>query len=388
MEQFKDKSAGLLDFLTPDFSDIKIDLDNTFPESYEVNKYVNPENKVFDDAQKIEQSQKKKKQTQKPTGITETQELTETTAPKTEDIVEEKPEAPMEYSGPKNTWQTPQEYVVGFNVKVDCSLAALLYLRSLGYNSATWSLNEHHPEYDICDENVGMTISIDELIDTSKAHKVLKGYVHPPAGVWFASHPDCRCSWYCVPPADPSEIPDSAPGLPTFADAEIMEEYKYNLFQSLPVVSVTPHTQPPDFKFQQTAAINIIERYKFAELEEWEDSIYPVEITSTKFKEIELGLQHPIVSGDRGFQLQKSNKKRVRFYSYTYNKIIEVDSMDIKYLNLSQVNKELPEAGDFIEIDGEIGILNRVYEDNRVLCYFPAFETITILLNKNFKIMA
>lgn len=373
------KEAGdilnkFLDFFTPDFNNLNLGAPT--PTGEEISEEKNTEI--------LEHPKEFYEQQQKPQEVTP-EELSEEISLDEKDIedmtIEDYvDEQVMQYEGPVNEWQTPYEYTTGFNPKVDSSIGAIAYLRSLGYNEALWDVHESHDEWDICDELRGEIFTLDEIIDYASVHKIVKGYAHPPAGIWAHSHPDCRCHLICYPPGTVDEIPDDAPGLPTYAEPELLHDFKFKLSYSFPIVIVTSVTQAPDYHYlHQGAALQIIERYKQAQKENWVDDIQPIKINKTTMMEIELGLVHPIVQGDIGFQLQKTDNKS-KIYSYTYKRIFNIPNKYIDILSLQESNASEYVPGTFINVDGNLAIINRILDGN-ILCYIPEIDTLTTINN-------
>jgi len=359
-----------LNFFTPDFNDL--DLGLAPPE-----KDINVEDKdteIIDHPQEFYTQQQETQKLTPTTLVDETQLDTDVV----EDMsVDEYVDTQTQtYDGPINEWATPQHYISdeGFNPKVDSSIGAIAYLRSLGYNIAFWDVNESHDEWDICDELRSSTFSLDELIDYASVHKIVKGHAHPPACIWAQSHPDCQCHLVCYPPDTIDDIPDSAPGLPTYAEPELLNDFKFKLLQNLPVVIVTPYTQAPDFYFfHQGAILQLLERFKKAEQDNWIEDIQPITINKTTMIEIELGLQHPITQGDIGFQLQRTNTKS-RVYSWNSKRIFEIPTKYLTILSLQESDSTDHPPGTFVNVDGNIGLIHRILNGN-ILCYLPEIDT-------------
>lgn len=274
-------------------------------------------------------------------------------------------------------YKTPRQFSnVSFISDVDYSYLALLYLRSLGYNQAFWQLYDPmHTERDICDELRGNTYSIDDLLGNARKNWIKQQ--HPPAAIFSLTHPGCWCQITCYMPSSENEIPDSAPGLPIYANPEIVKEYKYNLFQSMPTtIEVSSYTLPPDYNFLHEAYANIIERKKIAASEEWVDDIQPGRITKTDVVEIPLGLQQVMLDSDVGFQLRRrDDDSKIRFYSYRFNNVFDVPKDMFSIISLEPSHENEPASGKFARVDDMTGIISRVL-DGKVTCYLPELESV------------
>ena len=279
------------------------------------------------------------------------------------------PDISYEYPSDIREWVNP--FPQEFNPKDDHSYASLVYLKDLGYTTATWHLSEVHPKHDICDDLDGRVMTVDELVNTAQ--------YNPPSPIFTISHPKCRCYVTCEGPTSPHDIPDSAPGLPLYASPEEILNYKEILFQNLVPLNVDSMTLPPT---QPHLSQYFSTRTKFAE-EGWSTDIQPIAIYKEFSAMLPLGFSRPIYPGDTGFQLSISN-----LFSYIFlcelNRTIIAPTECLQILALQPTNT-LAEQGIFVatnELGADtVGVITRASEGTEVQAFIPELNSEVTLTN-------
>lgn len=250
-----------------------------------------------------------------------------------------------------------------YNLKDDNSYNAFIYLKSLGYKDCVWHLNEHHDTVDICDEAVGLTFTLDEIL-INASHT-------PPSPIFSVTHPGCKCYLTCIGPQTPKEIPDNAPGLPLYAKPNEIEQFKDTLFTNLVPINIDHMTFPPE----KAHYSKFYSKSKYSSSVS-EEIIKPVKILSSFRAILPLGFFRPVNSGGIGFTLEERGDL-YKVFLYQLERTAEVPKELCKELVLTPSSLELS-TGEFVSIDssGTVGILLRMHSDNTYDCYVPEFDSV------------
>jgi len=256
----------------------------------------------------------------------------------------------------------------------------------------------------ICDFLNAGSFTIDELIENAADHAAQHGYVTPKP-IMAKSHPKCSCYLVCWQPNSPEEIPDSAPGVPTFGDPEEILQYKTEIFNR---IGSTPTTvdrwtvlSKEVYKASAKAKGKIVDewdvrqsiqtsrgprRYKkrvqfeggyydeWVKIasEEWAESIKPVAITTGYVFRSLLGPIRPIPSTYLGFQTHVHDNYSIVFMGDMGRSIIA----PVEYVSDLQL-KESPslpvDMKTFVRVGDTLGIVIKVFSEKKILCYLPEF---------------
>lgn len=266
-------------------------------------------------------------------------------------------------SVPLNQWIAPIPQ--SFDFRVDNSYVVLSYLKSLGYNSAIWSLNEYHPEPDVCDHIHGNNFTLDELL--------LNAQHNPPSPIFTLSHPGCYCFLTCNPPASPQNIPDTAPGLPSYGNQQDLVFYKEQLFSRLVPIQLDSVTMlPPE---DDVLRYSNMDKYNLARYGTDKQTVVsyikPVYLNKEIICYLPLNLRRPIIEKLKGCQFKIINN-----FSFVYfpdlNRNLLIPSKLLESINM-EINKEIDtkslNRGDFFFNQNlELCILQNKHDD--IITYF------------------
>jgi hypothetical protein len=291
---------------------------------------------------------------------------------------------------------------------VDASINSLAYLAALGYSVGTWVLGPEHnalgakrpkdlckPVIDgipICDRLNGSGLDLRGLISQAIAHANTHGY-YPPKPLIAQTHPGCRCSLICHAPATPEMIPDNAPGVPVFGTPEELLFHKQRIHKNLKDFQIdrwtilhpdtysatTPQegiveedieefTQPTTIS--ETKASESTDRYKFAE---WKEDIKPVKVKEGFIIRSSLGTYRPIPNTYYGLQTEQ-NGEYCKVFLGDISRIVTVPMKKIEEINIKSVNFSDADSNMFIKVDDTIGIIIKIYSEDKILAYFPDFN--------------
>ena len=288
----------------------------------------------------------------------------------TEGVQEPFVEAPV----PSEPIEVPKEFIdwvpplpSEYNPKNDNSYNTFRYLQSLGYTYAYWNISESHPKVDVCDNLLGNTFTIEQLL--------LSAAFDPPSPIFTLTHPSCRCYLNCTPPATPENIPNTAPGLPIHGVLDEILEYKRLIFNNLQEIPVDSQTLPPTSTkltalFSSTLKFGILSK-------KWKKEIQPI-ITIRDFSlKLPLGLYRPMIGEYVGFRIERLSKLS-KVYFVELNRTVEVPVFFTKELALDISTAKKASRGSFVFIDQEdsIGIIYRMFDNGITLCYMPELDSI------------
>ena len=280
---------------------------------------------------------------------------------------------------------------------IDASLNVFSYLRAFGYMSGMWLLGIEHSFADdedacrsthgkvvqICSKLNAAEIDIDGLIQNAIARSHEKGY-YPPKPILAMTHPGCNCSVLCWAPQTPDAIPDSAPGIPTFGTVEEKSYYKKQMFPNFQDIYIDRWTALSEGAYSEGLAdsgmsmYNIVrgalaeERYKLAATA-WEDYIKPVKVKEDFIYQNNLGIVRPIPSSYNGITISRANGQ-VKVYLGDLGREIIIPAEKIEEISLKPTNFSDIESNMYLKDADTIGIVVKVYSNNRILCYLPEIE--------------
>jgi hypothetical protein len=309
---------------------------------------------------------------------------------------------------------------------IDSSSNIFAYLMSLGYREAIWGIGpefhrdncrkiddmmmiwDHERTFGapVCEDNWARTYLIENIIATANNHASVYGY-WPPKPLIALSHPGCGCKLTCLPPRSIEEIPDNAPGIPSFADETILNKYKTKLLKQLHNVEVdrwailpedvlninklqrsieeekenTPfHAEiinaNPNFKSKKKSFIEdeIIKEGK----SKWEEDIKPIILNRQFIYKQALGIIRPVPASYKGFQLEK-NETHAKIHLFNLGYTIEVPLEVITYVNLIPSKKDHLDAGDYLSLEGELAIVLIAHDDKKPICYIPELDDVVYI---------
>ena len=307
---------------------------------------------------------------------------------------------------------------------IDTSLNTLFYLRAIGFRSCTWHIGPEHKStfnsknemknhckpteesngIPICDFLNGKPFSIDELIQNADDHSSSHGYF-PPKPIEARSHVGCACFLVCNQPNTPEEISDQAPGVPAFGSPEEKLHYKTEIFNR---IASSPMTVDRWTVLSKEVYKNIensknvivdewdvrqalhttqgIRRYKkrlnyeanyFGEWtkiasEEWAESLKPVAITTGYVFRSLLGPIRPVPNTYIGFQTNVQDQYSLVYLGNLARSIVA----PIEYVKELRIKENLSldiDANTFVRIGDVLGIVIKVFNDKKILCYIPEY---------------
>lgn len=348
-----------------------------------------------------------------------------------QEIVEESPEGIVLNTFFPEVWEESDFFLDEnseplHSLYVDASLNTLLYLKDLGFTTALWQIGPEHKSsfkskkemkdhckptefsggIPVCDFLNGRSFPIDELLSGAIAHSDQHAY-YPLKPIIAQTHPGCKCHLVCWQPSSPEEIPDTAPGVPTFGDDEEKLEYKKQIFNRIGSNPITVDRwtvlSKEIYKMSDNAEGRIVDewdvrqsvqsqsgirRYKkkieyeagFQDIwvkrasESWSESIKPIALTSSYVYRSILGPIRPIPHTYIGFQTNISDE-----YSLVYlgdmNRSIVAPIEYIQEVHLKENPSLDVDAKTFVKIDDSFGIVIKVFDPNKILCYLPEFGT-------------
>jgi len=308
---------------------------------------------------------------------------------------------------------------------IDASINTLLYLRELGYTTATWYTG---PEYDrnnchrgipgmegteadgkpVCEYRNGKSYTITQIIAMAQNHSNYYGY-KPPKPFLAMAHPGCRCYFLCEQPSSADGVPNTAPGIPTFGEPEEILSYKQQIFSKLrnfpvdrwtllsPVIytatenanasivdeddvrQTTPYAKSKKlYKKQYKSSAQQEDRLVIAE-SEWVDAIKPIRISKSYLFRSSIGPVRPIPDTYFGFQTSESDAYSIVFLGDLARKIIAprdcVEEVKLRPIPLDKIT-----ANSYIGVDDSYGLVVQVLDDNKVSCFVPDFDEIVTLI--------
>jgi hypothetical protein len=293
---------------------------------------------------------------------------------------------------------------------MDASINTFIYLREFGYTTAMWVLGpEHvatscHPTewsmgYPICDYLSSAQLTLDNIIQSAQEHADAHSYF-PPKAIIALSHPACRCHLVCFPPASPEDIPNTAPGLPTFGEPEEILQYKQRIFPGLQEFPVDRWTVLSPLIYAQAAQSDALivdeadvqqktpyatskkkkkssfeeERFVFAG-SAWVDDIQPIRISKSYLFKSSMGPMRPIPNTYVGFQLSVTDTY-ARVFLGDLSRTILAPRECVEIANLQPVSLSEIDVNSFIRIDDSFGLVIRALDDGKAQCYLPDFDEV------------
>jgi hypothetical protein len=252
------------------------------------------------------------------------------------------------------------------------------------------------PNTPICQALWSATFSLDDIINRAYSYMGEHGLQIPKA-IMALSHPNCNCHISCWIPISAEEIPDSAPGLPTFADPEELLYYKEQALAkmtsfaqdgvSIPVdrwtvlssviyenaaKSKEKSLQDYNIDWRHPDALQIYIRHIHA-AENWIEDIKPVIVREGFIYEHTGGLVRPVPDTYFGIQIERNDKERRVFLS-NMSYIIKVPDRNVEEVKIKPVSSAKPEPRDYIKVDDTYGVIITVLPDGRLYCYLPEFN--------------
>ena len=330
---------------------------------------------------------------------------------------------------------------------IDSSINIFAYLLSLGYVEAIWGVG---PEYSddnchmitvdgyrtpVCKDNWGKTYLIQDVIKHANDHasKPPSGNpYYPPVPIISLSHPKCSCHLTCRSPGSIDEIPDNAPGIPSFADEAVIIKYKKKLFKQLKDVEVDrwsilpedvlhiPQIQRteeedkknipfkgeviqanPNFKEEKKKPVKkekeptgyatpeMLSYFRSNEAStedeiikegksKWVEDIKPIILNRQFIYKQPLGIIRPVPVTYRGFQLEK-NETHSKVYLSSLGYTIEVPLEIITYINLVPSEEEHLDSGMYISLEGELAIVLIAHDYENLICYLPEIDDVVYI---------
>lgn len=323
---------------------------------------------------------------------------------------------------------------------IDASYNVFIYLKAFGCTTGTWYVGPEHlkgidnvnttsrkklkqkcsPLIDgvpICTSLAANEYNIDDLVAMALGNSK-KDIYFPPKGIIGNSHPGCTCRVEVYLPDSPQNIPDSAPGLPTYGSPEEMLVYKERIFKKLKKIAVKGFVIPvdrwttlskdiyadtytrgqmideyegdiyhkdtlPELLTEDDLDDELEEKYhgaysyseinKFAKKDEqWFDDIKPVIVSNGFVFKNRFGVLRPVPTTYMGFQLARNEKSSLIQLSYM-NFPFKVDSVNVKEVKLRKVPSSQADCNMFVKVDDTFGIIIQVYSSNKMLCFLPEF---------------
>lgn len=283
---------------------------------------------------------------------------------------------------------------------IDSSLTVFDYLKARGYKFGTWLISENFDQNNchkvlgkpVCLKNSGKTFSIDFIINFANEHADAHGYF-PPHPFFALAHVNCNCGILCHKPTSLTQIPDTSPGLPMFADRKTINKFKKQIFEKLKDVYVNRWTFmlqsdideifPEDTKARYYDIFNsnpYKEEDVYASSDEiiktakWKENIKPISLNEGFLFVQNKKFITPVPSNYFGFQLS-SNEKSAHIYLVNLGYVIEVPKNILNYIEIRPINRK-PKSFDYIMIDNELGIILSVENESRPLVYLPEFNDV------------
>ena len=302
---------------------------------------------------------------------------------------------------------------------VDSSINAFSYLRAMGFTNGMWEIGSEHlscveekgrdccrphkevdPNQPVCQALWTRGFTLDWLIDNAYSFANQHTF-YPPKAIIALSHPNCKCFISCWLPTNAESIPDSAPGLPVFADPEELLYYKEQVLVKMTSVSQDGVSIPVDRWTVLSTEIygntirpeeeSLRENYKTAPIdwnkpnasqaylryaratENWIEDIKPVIIRKGFLYKHALNFIRPIPDTYFGIQIERNDKERRVFLS-DMNYIIKVPDRSIEEVKIKSIPSANPEPRNYIKVDDTYGIIISVLPDGRLYCYLPEFN--------------
>jgi len=306
---------------------------------------------------------------------------------------------------------------------VDASINAFTYLKAMGFTRGMWEIGPEHlncvgekgrdccrphneidPNTPICQVLWNREFSLDQIINNARSYAEEHSF-YPPKAIIGLSHPGCKCHISCWMPTNAEEIPDSAPGLPAFADPEELLYYKEQTLAKIRSFSQDGVSIPVDRWTALSADIyeniytpeeveleeSLKEKWETTPLnwetpnafqknlryiraaEKWVEDIKPVIVRKGFIYKNISNLIRPIPDTYFGIQLERSEKKRKIFLS-NMNYLIIVPDRNIEEVRIRAITSSKPEPHNFIKIDDTFGIIITVLPNNKIYCYLPEFN--------------
>lgn len=280
---------------------------------------------------------------------------------------------------------------------VDASINTFAYLKELGYNYGMWMTGPEHsaigekrpqdhcsPIIDgipICDRMDASQIDLEDAIINAINHAHQHGY-YPPKPILAYTHPGCSCSVLCWAPTTPEEIPDSAPGIPIFGTPQEILFYKQHMHSKMQDFQIDRWTvlSPEVYEIEAARAgifneYSIIqassdERRKFAD---WKSDVEPVAVSDGFILRSYLGTYRPIPDTYFGVQIDK-NDEYCRVYLGDLGRVIIAPVEKIKKINLKSKKFSEINANMYIKVDDNIGIVIKVFSEDKILCFVPELD--------------
>jgi len=298
---------------------------------------------------------------------------------------------------------------------IDASINTFIYLRDLGYKTGMWVIGpEHKADHchptersgglPICDYLNSASINLDDIITQAQSYADAHSFF-PPKALIAQSHPGCRCHLVCFQPNSPEEIPDTAPGLPTFGEPEEILSYKKQIFEKLQtfpvdrwtmlspliymevnqadahivdegdVYQTTPYVKEQKLYKQKYKSSLFDEERLIHSASDWIDEIQPIKISKSYLFKSSMGPVRPIPNTYVGFQLSVTDTHAMVFLGDISRTILAPRDC-IETIDLHPVSLEEMDSNSFMRIDDSYGLVIRVLEDGKAQCYLPDFDEI------------
>lgn len=343
-----------------------------------------------------------------------------------EKLLEESPEAQILNSFMPEIFDNNIFFAESEPRHIDASINTLAYFRAFGYISGMWGLGPEHnasPDHieqlneqkkqqgipgrsirqqdlcrpmpyglgdiPVCERLDTSEIELEYAIQNAIAHAHEKGY-YPPKPIIALAHPGCSCNILCWAPVSPENIPDTAPGVPTFGTDEEKLYYKGQIHANLADFYVDRWTVLSDAIYEQTpgegagfSEYDVVqatyqhERYKIAE-EEWIEDIKPIIVKDGFVYKNYLGIIRPVPKTYNGLQVERSSThakiylgEMARTLVVPLEKIEEISIKPTKFFNIN--------SNMYIKVADTIGIVIKVFSEDKILCYLPEFDSRTFV---------
>jgi len=262
----------------------------------------------------------------------------------------------------------------------------------------------------VCDYLNGTTISIEKMIDHAHRHSGNHGYF-PPKPIVSMSHPACACHLICWPPTSVEDIPDSAPGIPTFGDYDDILQYKREIFErissgqmkvdrftilSKEILKESEHAKAytvdewdvrkkllkyPAFQREVEREETEEEYHASAKdvwvktaADSWHEDIQPVAIATPHIFKSFLGPIRPIPDTYVGLRTHSDGQYSLVFvgdmarHSFIPNTYLT--DLKLRKHDPSEIKPVM-----FVDVDGSIGIVISIFDDDKILCFVPDLGT-------------
>jgi len=330
---------------------------------------------------------------------------------KLEVLIEESPEMQVLYEFEPLIAESEYFFNEKSSSYVDCSINCLTYLKAFGIQSAMWVIGPEHnclleegrdikdccsPVIDgipICDRLHASDLFLDTLIDNAYAHAGAKGY-YPPKPIIAQSHPGCNCHLECWLMNSIDEIPNSAPGLPIYAEEKDLIPYKeeilnrlYNLSSDSVTIPIDRWTILSDQIYEEIMhreSFFYKERYKYGTIK-WIENIKPVKIRKSFLYKTDIGLIRPIPDTYIGFKIENDkDDEKSKIYLVDFNYTIILSSDQIETIKIKPAKSSIPiDYKQFVKIDDMLAIIVKVFKKNKILVYVPEFNNLVFVKNVN-----